>query len=155
MNAFEKLKYTSNATPGKSIKRPVSEDAEDVAKKKKYEKGRKERTFQESWKKNRDWLVYDSSTNTMKCTACCDAGPGRSSTNLKNSNKFVTGSSNFKLSTVTDHETGEMHIQAMAVWEASKRSSDQLHETQAGKAMQQLSAAQHHKLVYLFRYLHL
>ena len=52
--------------PGKKRKAPV----DSVQNKKKYEKEKRSRSFQDSWKKNYSWLIYDEGKDEMFCKVC-------------------------------------------------------------------------------------
>jgi hypothetical protein len=74
------------------------------------DKPHKYRQFQPSWLKRdelKDWLVYDSSTDIVKCSVCstwrsnCDS-------------KFVTGFSKpFKLETLKIHAKSQQHLNSL------------------------------------------
>jgi len=76
------------------------------------DKSRKLRNFQSSWLKRdelKDWLVYDASTDILKCGVCstwrshCDS-------------KFVTGFSKpFKLETLKIHAKSQQHLHCLKI----------------------------------------
>jgi hypothetical protein len=76
----------------------------------------KYRQFQSSWLKKdelKDWLVYDSSTDIVKCSVC---STWRSSCD----SKFVTGFSKpFKLETLKIHAKSQQHLNSLRSLEVS------------------------------------
>ena len=57
-----------------SRKRPSDALTEEKTKerKKKYDQETRKRSFQESWKKNREWLIYNEEKNTKHFQWCMD-----------------------------------------------------------------------------------
>lgn len=74
------------------------------------DKSPKCRQFQASWLKRdelKDWLVYDSSTDTVKCSVCSTWLSGCDS-------KFVTGFSKpFKVETLKIHAKSKQHLNCL------------------------------------------
>ena len=107
------LKFVSGATPGKRPTLPITEDMKR-AKREKYDRERRpDRSFSNKWKEGRDWLVYDVNDNKMTCSLCSRyfsaTNAPKSQINLKNRNLFISGCSNFRLSSVIDHEKSKCH----------------------------------------------
>ena len=68
------LQYKTEAIPGKTLKRKVTQE-ETRERKKQYEKDR-ERKFLDSWKQDRSWLHHNVEQNVMVCNWCIKAnGP--------------------------------------------------------------------------------
>jgi hypothetical protein len=91
------------------------------------------RSFNQKWKDGRHWLSYNESENVMKCTVCTEhAQLTNSQVKLKHKHLFITGCSNFKLSTITDHEKSKGHLDhACHVHNARKKTT----ETPAHKSL--------------------
>ena len=92
------ITFLTGAKPGK---RPANNTVPDQNVK------RKKRTFQNKWKENRQWLKYDEMEGIMTCSVCISFPHSKS--NLKNKNLFITGCSNFRVSSVVDHENSRGH----------------------------------------------
>ena len=98
------LKYKEGSRPGKaksSTKRKSSssESQQDThAKKTSYEEKR-ERKYMPHWTEGRLWLVFDCEKNQMFCTWCTE--------NKVSDCKFVSGTNNFKLFAVKQHEASK------------------------------------------------
>jgi hypothetical protein len=79
------------------------------------DKARKLRQFQSSWLKMdelKHWLVYDSSTDIVKCSVCSTLRSNRDS-------KFVTGFSKpFKLETLKIHAKSQQHLNCLKIQNA-------------------------------------
>ena len=79
----------------------------------------KEKTyrFQENWRKENDWLRYDSSKNHMYCQVC------RLFDKSGKRNAFTddTRCSSFRYSNVTAHRDSDVHKIAIRACEASKQ----------------------------------
>jgi len=83
----------------------------------KYEKEkRSDRAFNLKWKSRRPWFSYNGTKGVMTCTTCMciefskqTQSQGR---NLKHKPLFITGCTNLRTSTVTDHEHSKGHIDA-------------------------------------------
>jgi hypothetical protein len=66
-------------------------------------------------------LLYNESENVMKCTVCTEhARLTNSKVKLKHKHIFITGCSNSKLSTITDHEKSKGHWVWLWVWTKSQ-----------------------------------
>ena len=142
------LHYREGCKPGK--KRPSeTSKPQSEEKKRKYEEHRPARTFNESWKANRSWLVFDDSSKLMKCTLCAEFYKGPQSQNT--SNLFITGSKNLRKSAVTDHEGSAAHQKAS---QSQKAKSQGVGQSRAGAALRSLQAAERQKLGFLFRNAH-
>lgn len=76
------------------------------------DKARKLRNFQSSWLKIdelKDWLVYDASTDIVRCSVCSTWRSNRDS-------KFVTGFSKpFKLETLKIHAKSQQHLNCLKI----------------------------------------
>ena len=153
---LNKLKYTPGAKPGVKVKRASESEAEQKLKRQLYEnEKRPERTFDTKWKVGRPWLVYEEETGTMKCSVCVEYGPKpcqnvNSFKNLKQKNHFITGSKNFKSSTVYDHEKSKMHQVATG----KKEAKDKPRETPGYKGFLALNEHARKQLEYKFRNVH-
>ena len=115
------------AVPGKPLKK--KKDA-DVAQKSKEYESKRERKFNPSWKQGRPWLEYDDDEKIMKCCLCISQyGGGEGSdlnvscSNLKGQNSFLKGCSNFRHTTISDHEKTRSHIHADSIAKAKCASS--------------------------------
>jgi hypothetical protein len=64
---------------------------------------RKARKFNVKWLTNHEWLDYNESNNIMTCKICTKHSSCQTSSNLTNTNKFLTGCTNFRISTIEDH----------------------------------------------------
>jgi hypothetical protein len=81
----------------------------------------------------------------MSCSICVHryGSSANGTSNLKGQNSFLLGSSNFRITAVTDHESSVAHKKAAELDNASARSeSDILLYTSAGKALQSLKQAE-------------
>ena len=58
---------------------------------------RRVRTFQNSWKTGRPWLILNKPKNLITCTFCTDLAGAR---NENNSSAFVAGCDNFRIETL-------------------------------------------------------
>ena len=65
---------------------------------------RRVRTFQNSWKTGRPWLIFNKPKNVMTCSFCTDLEAAR---NENNSSAFVAGCDNFKIETLHAHEMSD------------------------------------------------
>ena len=72
-----------------SRKRPSDALTEEKTneRKKKYDQETRKRSFQESWQKNREWLIYNEEKNTMHCQWCMDYAADSDKKSL--TNKFI------------------------------------------------------------------
>jgi hypothetical protein len=153
-------KVYGGSKPGKKHPLPIYLSTENKkAKSSTYEKERRPgRSFNQKWKDGRDWLSYNinnesESENVMKCTVCIEhARQTTSHVNLKLKHKhlFITGCSNFKLSTITDHEKSKGHLDACDVHNARKNPTD----TPAHKALLTLNEKNRKELDLKFRNVH-
>ena len=97
-----------SARPGKRPHLPDVQTNDDKRRLCKREK-RPELSVQPKWKESRGWLQYNDEENKMSCSVCIHyfnkSSIGNATcSNLKNKSLFVTGCSNFRLSSVVDHE---------------------------------------------------
>lgn len=150
------IKYTAGIESCKRKKNDESKVTKETNKKIKteqYEKGKRPaRTFDPQWLDKRTWLQYDQEANIMKCSLCVekygsviDADPSKSA-----KYPFVSGSTNFKASTLTDHEKSSVHLGA----EQMKRARDKPTETPAAKGLLALHENMRKQLEYKFRNIH-
>lgn len=104
-----------------------------------------------------DWLTYDNEKGVMTCSVCIQNGNIQRTSNLKGQNKFLEGCSNFRISTILDHETSTSHkaaVSAISAKVAAAKSGGNLRSTEAGKAYLALKQAERTRLLYLFRNIH-
>ena len=101
------IKFTEGSKPGKKHPLPIDLSTENKkAKRSAYEKERRPgRSFNQKWKDGRHWLLYNESENVK----------------LKHKHIFITGCSNFKLSTITDHKKSKGHLVTCDVHNARKK----------------------------------
>ena len=134
------LRYTEGAVPGKAVK--IKRKLTD---KQKQNEEKQVRTFKKKWCENRPWLQYDDNVRT--CTICIEySGIGKSTSNLRGKNMFITGCSNMRVSTIADHECSRMHLLASESM-ASKTVSteDKMNNSVAGKTLKSLQSADREK----------
>ena len=151
---YFKLKYVEGAVPGKPIKKKKDPEVSKSQRNKDYELKR-ERKFNPSWKEGRPWLLYDDNENVMKCSICTTQyGEGSQSdqSNLKGQNSFLKGCSNFRLTTISDHEKTRSHTNADRIDKA--KSKDNVSSSVAYKALRTLQDADRLRMSYLFRNTH-
>ena len=153
---FSNLRYVEGAIPGKKQKHKQTDNKEKT---KKYEENRPTRKFNSKWMEGRSWLVFDELENNMKCSLCIEYGDSSSSTcNLKGQNKFLTRCTNYRISTIIDHEGCTSHKNSLKLSitkDATKKTSTcNLRTTNAGKALLALKTAERNRLVFLFRNAH-
>ena len=105
---YFKLKYVEGTVPGKPLKK--KKDA-DVAQKSKEYESKRERKFNPSWKQGDPGSNTGFDEKIMKCSLCIlqyGGGDGSdlnvSCSNLKGQNSFLKGCSNFRHTTISDHE---------------------------------------------------
>lgn len=108
------IKFEVGAKPGKALKRKNESD------KSKYEKNRK-REFKDTWQEGRIWLKFDG--EKMTCDLCTKFGAGE----LRSSQTFIKGSTNFRYSGIVDHENCAYHRRAVVHYyaEEEKRENKQ------------------------------
>ena len=71
-NMYFKLKYVEGSLPGKKPQKRKAEADKLLEKKeksKRYEAER-QRSFKDTWKIGREWLLFDSTEGVMKCQVC-------------------------------------------------------------------------------------
>jgi hypothetical protein len=85
----------------------------------------------------------------MKCAVCTEhAQLTNSQVKLKHKHLFITGCSNFKLSTITDHEKSKGHLDACDMHNAWKKKPT---ETPAHKSLPTLNEKNRKQLDLKFR----
>ncbi|CAC5407866.1 unnamed protein product [Mytilus coruscus] len=150
------FKFVVGATiPGKSLKRKPDTEEEKQKTRKQYEENRKERKLNVKWTEGREWLKYDN--GVMICVVCVESNAYKQPNNLKGQNNFLEGFSNFRISTITDHEASVSHkaaVSAASVKSVISTSGENLRSTQAGKAYLAFKEAEIGRLSYLFRNIH-
>ena len=91
------ITFSAGAKPGKRKREDIIGTKES---KKQYEINR-ERQFQQHWLDKTPWLRYDDGKG-MTCNICCEQNiSSKQGSSYKN--MFITGSKNFKYSTIADH----------------------------------------------------
>ena len=98
--------------------------------------------------KDRPLLHFEN--GVMTCTSCLEffkdkTGAGK--------NTFITGSSNFKVSSVCDHESSKSHAKAVEA-KLAKQKGQAMQSSDAGKALLSLKTAERYVLASLFRNAH-
>lgn len=93
--------------PTKKVK--SNEDVSESAKN--YEKNKRQRVFQNSWKQGRTWLVCED--NAMFCSVCKEAAAVDATISHKNS--FTSGNCQYKLESIKLHEESRNHKSAKAI----------------------------------------
>ena len=89
--------------------------------------------------------------HVMKCIVCTEhARLTNSQVKLKHKHFFIIGCSNFKLSTITDHEKSKGHLGACGVHNARKKNT----ETAAYKSLLTLNEKNRKQLDLKFRNVH-
>ena len=139
------IKFVSGAKPGKKRKNPSAEGDSKA----KYERNRGPREFKDSWKEGRDWLVYDEGKGLM-CKFCVEVGACLP--RQKNSQNFISGSTNYRFSAVSTHETSTSHIQALAILDARKGLAEK--KTVAHKTIISLNESRRKQIELKFRNIH-
>ena len=149
------LKYVSGAVPQKALKCKIS--TEEISNRQSSYKAKgKDHKLNPSWQKDRPWFVFVN--DQMKCAfyieQMSDNNKPIINANLKNQNTFITGCTNRRVSAVIDHERSKTHISAVEIKPAKSRTSEEIRQTEAGKASMLLQKSAVDKLVYLFRNTH-
>ena len=91
------ITFSAGAKPGKRKREDIIGTKES---KKQYEINR-ECQFQQHWLDKTPWLRYDDGKG-MTCNICCEQNiSSKQGSSYKN--MFITGSKNFKYSTIADH----------------------------------------------------
>ncbi|KAJ8303781.1 hypothetical protein KUTeg_018704 [Tegillarca granosa] len=90
----------------------------------------------------------------MTCQICIDYQRQNTISNLKIHNTFITGCSNMKISAVTDHEKCKSHLAAVEKNLAKSRTTSQIRQAEAGRALRKLKDAEIGRLRYLVRNVH-
>ena len=124
--------------PNKKMKVDVDKHQRDSE----YDR-RRVRTFQNSWKTGRPWLIFNKPKNVMTCSFCTDLAAAR---NENNSSAFA-GCDNFRIETLRAHEMSDFHKRSNSVNDAKSSKSG---TTPAEKIMQNLNSAQVNKMSILF-----
>ena len=125
-------------------KRPKTETS-DAEKRKQYEKCQRKRSFQTSWRNDRNWLEFSAESETMTCKICKEAADVDPAVKLKNT--FYLGCRSLKLESVKLHETSANHMKAKKIIEANKNPT----ETSAFKIITNLNKDIIDKLSKLFK----
>jgi hypothetical protein len=139
------LKYYQGANPGKKRKNATPSEEEKKLQQQKYEERRPDRKFLDKWLVGRPWLLYDNDI------------PDKSYVNnefKKNMNTFIAGCKNFRFSTIADHESSRIHIKASEFVKSKNMPDNEIMNSEAGKAVSQLKAAETSRLSILFRNAH-
>jgi len=66
--------------------------------------------FQEKWKTNRSWLLFDSDLNMMYCNVC------KQYDKSQKANSFREGTSSFRKQDVDAHEQSDLHSIVKELW---------------------------------------
>jgi len=124
----------------------------------KYEERRPDRKFLDKWLVGRPWLLYDNDIpdkSAMFCNWCIDYNNTYVNNEFKkNMNTFITGCKNFRFSTIADHESSRIHIKASEFVKSKNMPDNEIMNSEAGKAVSQLKAAETSRLSILFRNAH-
>ena len=109
-----------------------------------YDKAKRVRTFQGSWKINRPWLYIEPGKDGVQTMFCkvCKEHPEVSDPN----SQLVVGTSNMKIETLTKHESSHKHIKAAAAANAH----DAPGKMPADKMIRQMNETQFARLQRLF-----
>ena len=108
------LRYTPGSKPGVAPKRKADPE-ERKEQKRQYEAKRPVREFQPAWKQGRPWLELstEGAGPMMFCRYCRNLAESEATPGVRGgshgSDKFVSGTSNFKISMVSEHETTARH----------------------------------------------
>ncbi|XP_053398417.1 zinc finger protein 862-like [Mercenaria mercenaria] len=102
-----------------------------------YDKTKRKRNFQDSWKSEYSWLKCDDESVGMVCTVCVK---------FEESGSFVTGCTNFKIQTIKKHAMSESHCQNTRKSEARSSSTS----TASERSLSMLNSAAINKLRILF-----
>ena len=140
-----------NSTPGKAPKRKAQSHDERTSKLRVYEKcKRPDREFRERWREGRPWLDYDDLTGQMKCTLCIAHNSTQTRDDTKKKYTFLTGCSNLRTTSISDHEKSAMHINSVAQEKAKSKPAT----TIAAKTIIQLNEHRRQQLEFKFRNMH-
>ena len=137
------IKYVEGSKPAK--KRKIDSNLC----KKNYEEARGDREFQTQWQDGRDWLQYDKERG-MTCSWCIEVH--NTEQGRPTGKGFISGSKNYRSSTVTDHEKSTGHIKSSQVME-SRRAAER-GESVAHKTLILMNEAQRKRLENMFRNVH-
>ena len=99
--------------PPKKVK--SNEDVSESAKN--YERNKRQRVFQNSWKQGRTWLVCED--NAKFCSVCKEAAAVDATISHKNS--FTSGNCQYKLESIKLHEESRNHKSAKAIVASKNR----------------------------------
>lgn len=111
------------------------------------------------WTKAHPWLTYSLEDSTMHCTYCVALSQKRGQVidkAAKNS-KFITGSTNFKTTTLDDHEKTAFHKRAAEVYKADAIAKSQpidVANSDAGRALKALKELESKAVSYRIRNAH-
>lgn len=134
------LKWFAGSVPGKALKRQQERTPEEVAASKKTYEVKRARGFKTHWTEGRPWLSYDENKNLMFCQFCMSAGK---------SNKFTSGTDNFRIDSIQAHENSSFHKEAVSTAERPA-----VRQSEAGKALHQLKKHEYNRMDILFRNAH-
>ena len=109
------ISFSPNVKPG--VKRKQENVATKVDKRK-YE-DKRDRCFQEHWLEKIPWLQHDE--RGMRCTICCNFYDNSKQQGSSTKNLFLTGSKNYKFSTISDHEKSKTHVEAVEVQKSREK----------------------------------
>ena len=112
------IKFSAGAKPTVSTKRKSPTDTAEVTKEK-QPKTDKDRSFSHSWLSEYSWLEYSDETKLMKCRPCVEYVEGvakknpKCADNIRNKFLLVTGSKNYRKSSLNQHGNTNTHKEAM------------------------------------------
>lgn len=151
---MNKLCYREGARPGK--KRPESRPTCSTSTGSSVKTiNVSKRTFQKSWKVDRPWLVYNIEKGMMSCTYCAAYPELFEKVKVKgDDNNFVSGSTNLRKSSVTEHSKSRFHTKAQAMYLAKHTETHALPQSVAGKAIRTMKEKERGRLRLLFRNAH-
>ena len=112
-----------------------------------YDRGKRKRHFQESWKVGRPWMEYDDSQHVMFCKLCRDNKYGHA----EEKGSFVVGTNSFQHTSVSRHEHSDKHIREQ---KAADCHSLPQNEQPAEQSLQMLQKEHREQLVLKFRNAH-
>ena len=104
-----------------------------------YEKEKRKRTFQESWKKEFEWLKCEN--EGMICSVC---------SKYETVGSFITGCTNFKVQTIRKHAASENHLKN----DLRSKSCTSAGMSTGDRSLQMLTSAARQKLQLLFSNAH-
>lgn len=111
---------------------------------KEYDRSQRKRSFQDSWKKDFEWLTNEAEQDLMYCKWCRVSLEAQQ---LKKISNFVTGTSNFKRETIKHHSENKIHQQLEGI---EKAKSIPVGHSEAEKAVKTMDAANHARMKKIF-----